>query len=232
MPERTYRVLLWSLALTGLLVDQTAKYGVFHWLHGTESNTFALFQTEPTTRYFSVVPAEADVLERSQQRGFFLEVAFESAPDAAGRPVPHVNHGALFGFLRDYKTTANGVFAVISLLAAVAIIFWSRQKTTASDRFLCAALGLIMAGTLGNFYDRVMFNGVRDFLHWNYYFDWPVFNLADCCLVVGATLLLVQAFLFPHPPRTPVEEESEKNTVNAAADPLAVSCGAGSSAEG
>ena len=37
-------------------------------------------------------------------------------------------------------------------------------------------------------------DGVRDFLHWDYAFDWPVFNFADCCLVVGAGLLLFQAF--------------------------------------
>ena len=40
----------------------------------------------------------------------------------------------------------------------------------------------------------MVFNGVRDFLHWNYLFDWPVFNVADCCLVCGACLLLLQAF--------------------------------------
>jgi lipoprotein signal peptidase len=55
-------------------------------------------------------------------------------------------------------------------------------------------LGLILAGTLGNLYDRILFNGVRDFFHWDYLYNWPVFNVADCCLVVGAGLLLVQAF--------------------------------------
>src|SRR6202011_3377274 len=105
------------------------------------------------------------------------------------------NHGALFGFLRERTTAANGAFALISLLAAAAIIYWSRQKSTAKDGWLCAALGLILAGTLGNFYDRVLFDGVRDFLHWNYLFDWPVFNIADCCLVCGAGLLLLQAFV-------------------------------------
>jgi lipoprotein signal peptidase len=205
MPERSYRVLLWTLALTGLLADQVSKYGVFAWLHGVESNTFALFQTEPTWRVFSVVPPDYSLTERAAQRGFFLEVAFEPEADTAGRQVPHVNHGALFGFLRDYKTAANAGFALISLLAAAAILFWSSQKTTAADRWLCAALGLILAGTLGNFVDRVLFNGVRDFLHWNLYFDWPVFNIADCCLVVGAFALLVQAFLFPHPATRHVE---------------------------
>src|SRR4029077_16456904 len=94
----------------------------------------------------------------------------------------------------DYESLANGGFAVISLLAAAAILYWSTQKAMARDLALCAALGLILAGTLGTLYDRVVFNGVRDFLHWNYLFDWPVFNIADCCLVVGAFLLLIQAF--------------------------------------
>src|SRR5436305_586252 len=59
---------------------------------------------------------------------------------------------------------------------------------------LIASLGLILAGTLGNLYDRIVFSGVRDFLHWYRYFDWPVFNIADCCLVCGAGLLLAHAF--------------------------------------
>jgi lipoprotein signal peptidase len=221
MPERSYRVVLWTLALLGLALDQATKYGVFAWLHGVDGHTFALFQTEPQRRFFSVVPADGDVDTRMQQRGFFLAVAYEDRLDARGRAVPHVNHGALFGFLREYQTAANGGFALISLLAAAAIVFWSAQKHTAHDRWLCTALGLILAGTLGNFYDRVLFNGVRDFLHWNYHFDWPVFNVADCCLVVGAGLLLLQAFFAPAHQATRERQES-------AAAPVPV----GSSSEG
>ncbi len=181
MPERSYRVLFWVLALVGLAADQATKYGVFSWLADVPGNTRVLF-------------ADRD------HRGFALVAQFEHNDDgtwkktADGHKVPHVNHGALFGFLRDYESLANIGFAVISFLAAAAILYWSTQETTARDVALCAALGLILAGTLGNLYDRLVFNGVRDFLHWNYLFDWPVFNVADCCLVVGAGLLLFQAF--------------------------------------
>jgi signal peptidase II len=173
MAERSYRLLLWCLALSGLLVDQASKYSVFTWLSEVPGNTYSLFST-------------------ADEHGFHLVAQFDPLPD--GRVVPHVNQGALWGFLRDHKHLANAGFAVISLLAAVAIVLWSLQKSTARDRWLCAALGLILAGTLGNLYDRLLFGGVRDFLHWNYQFDWPVFNVADCCLVVGASLLLLQAF--------------------------------------
>lgn len=174
MAERSYRIMLWVLALAGLTLDQSSKYAVFAWLAEKPQNEYVVFRT-------------------ADKGGFQFVAQFESE-EAGGRRVPHVNQGALFGFLRDHKTLANSGFAVISLLAAAAIVYWSTHRQTAHDRWLCAALGLILAGTLGNFYDRVVFNGVRDFLHWNYLFDWPVFNIADCCLVCGAALLLLQAF--------------------------------------
>ena len=188
MADRSYRGLLWTLALLGLLLDQGTKYGVFAWLEGVPGHTYVLFHT-------------AD-------GGFQLVAQFETRDGAA---TPHVNQGALFGFLRDHKTLANCGFAVISLLAAAAITCWGSQRNTARDRWLCAALGLILGGTLGNLYDRVVFNGVRDFLHWNQLFGipWPwVFNLADVCLVAGAGLLLIQAFFHqqaPRPEPAPVE---------------------------
>ena len=46
--------------------------------------------------------------------------------------------------------SANTVFAVISLLAAAAIVYWSWHRSLARDWTLCAALGLILGGTLGN----------------------------------------------------------------------------------
>jgi lipoprotein signal peptidase len=188
MPERSYRVLLWSLALVGLTLDQTTKYGIFSWLQTVEGNSWTVFESRQKDGLHIIAQFEVD---RDTGR---------PVHDSAGNPVPHVNHGALFGIFRNHKTAANICFALISLLAAVAILVWSGQKTTARDRWLCAALGLILAGTLGNFYDRLVFNGVRDFLHWDYLFDWPVFNVADCCLVSGALLLLLQAFTArPHP---------------------------------
>ncbi len=73
------------------------------------------------------------------------------------------------------------------------------------------ALGLILSGTLGNLFDRVVFNGGRDFLYF-YWIEWPVFNVADCCLVCGAFLLLAQAFW----PPAPVAEHATAETANAA----------------
>jgi lipoprotein signal peptidase len=187
MSERSYRVLLWLLAVTGLALDQSSKYAVFAWLGEKPDHEYVIFRTD--------------------KGGFQLVAQFER--EEGSSRIPHVNQGALFGFLRDHKTLANSGFAVVSLLAAAAIVYWSTHKSTARDRWLCGALGLILAGTLGNFYDRIVFNGVRDFLHWNYLFDWPVFNIADCCLVCGAGLLLLQAFA-----TQPAKEKEETKAVS------------------
>jgi signal peptidase II len=162
--QRTYRLLFWMLALTGLAADQVSKYGVFSWLRDAPRNEHV------------IIPGVFSLVAQHQEDG-----------------EPYVNRGALFGWMQGWGLKANTGFAVISLLAAVAIVVWVAQRSTASDFGLCVALGLILGGTLGNFYDRVFFGGVRDFLHWRMP-DWPVFNLADCCLVIGAGLLLVQAF--------------------------------------
>jgi lipoprotein signal peptidase len=198
MTERSYRPLLWALALLGVAADQASKYGMFAWLHGLKDQdyTFVVLRLDP-----------------ARGQGFQFRADFRPGPD--GQDVPHVNQGALFGFLRDQHEAANAGFAVISLLAAAAIIYWSRQRAAARDAWLCAALGLILAGTLGNLYDRLVFHGVRDFLHWNYLIDWPVFNVADCCLVCGACLLLMQAFAAqrapaPAPDAVPAQAEAAR----------------------
>jgi lipoprotein signal peptidase len=135
------------------------------------------------------------------------------ALQTANAPVmPRVNHGALFGIGQGHKGLANGLFAAVSVLAAVGILVWGLRPKVGRERGLMAALGLILGGTVGNLYDRLVFGGVRDFLYF-YYIEWPVFNVADCCLVVGAGLLLFQAiFVAPPAEQTPASEEEAAAT--------------------
>jgi lipoprotein signal peptidase len=184
MIERSYRGWLWSLALAGTALDQYSKYSVFKWLYyGGEGQAS-----------HEIVPGVFQFLTQFTGKSG-ADGLFSTLRTLSGDILPKVNRGALFGaqFLLppDY---ANTFFAGISLLAAVAILYWSWRRTTTRDLPLCLALGLILAGTLGNLYDRVIFGGVRDFLYF-YWIEWPVFNVADCCLVCGAGFLLAQAFL-------------------------------------
>jgi lipoprotein signal peptidase len=197
--QPTYRLLLYVLALAGLAADQAGKYGVF-----------ALLKDAPDQRR-ALVPGAFDLVAQYRV-------------DDGGAQVPHVNQGALFGLGQWAEGTANGIFAAISLAAAGVILFWSWLPSTARDRRLCVALGLIFAGTLGNLYDRVVFGGVRDFLHVYYrpwHFDWPVFNLADCCLVIGAGLLLLQAFQSQPAPEDAVAESAHASSPSPRAECVA-----------
>jgi lipoprotein signal peptidase len=183
---RSYRWLFWSLALVGLLIDQASKYTVFHVLYLANPDQREVFpgkrvellagKFELSTQYQNHDTSDEGVL------GWLRSLGCDKTP--------YVNTGALFGMGRN----ANLLFAIVSVAAATAILAWSTRPGTARDRLLSVSLGLILAGTLGNLYDRVVFGGVRDFLHWDYLVDWPVFNLADCFLVCGAFLLLIQAF--------------------------------------
>lgn len=210
--DRCYRWLFWCLALVGFALDQGSKYAIFAWLYndgqggyypllclGGKSEQLVPWQPVNGSKAFGGYPPNLS------NAAFGLRAEFTQELDSGtsllrplrtwgGERLPHVNKGALFGWGnaedgRDFNTA----FLVISFAAAAAIGVWSVRRRGLPDRSLCMALGLILAGTLGNLYDRVVFSGVRDFLHWNYVVNWPVFNIADCCLVCGASFLLLQA---------------------------------------
>ena len=109
------------------------------------------------------------------------------------------NPGALWG-LAQKTAYANGIFAALSIAAALGILYWLVWQGAARDRVLTIALGLIMAGTIGNCFDRLYFGQVRDFIYFEL-INWPIFNLADSCLVCGAFLLMIQAFFAELPQR-------------------------------
>jgi signal peptidase II len=187
MTEKSYRGLLWTLVLTGLILDQSSKYLVFHWLYN-----------EGKGGQYEIVPGAFKLLTQFTDRTDTAGGILTTLRTASGDKLPRVNHGALFGIklgLGDNDAWfANLVFAIVSMAAAIAITAWSTRKATGRDPVLCAALGLILGGTLGNLYDRLIFGGVRDFLYF-YWIEWPVFNVADCCLVCGAFVLMAQALL-------------------------------------
>jgi len=173
---RSYLAIFWVLAIVAFAIDQGTKYGFFHGLY-----------REPSLQPYTTGVGQFTLIPNA----FELHVEHVRLPNNA--IVPRVNNGALFG-LGQQTTGSNTAFAVVSVLAALAISFWCTRRQTRGDLLLCTSLGLILGGTLGNLYDRIMFSGVRDFLRWYLGFEWPIFNMADSFLVCGAGLLLVHAF--------------------------------------
>lgn len=106
-----------------------------------------------------------------------------------------LNPGALWGFGRSLPYSSQ-LFAGLSILAGLAICYWLFVRGAAASLGLTVALGLIMAGALGNCYDRLIFGNVRDFVHFHVDsigFDCAIFNFADNMLVVGAIILVLFA---------------------------------------
>ncbi len=114
------------------------------------------------------------------------------------------NPGALWGFGRNWGYSSL-VFAGLSVIAGLGITYYLFILGAARDGRLTAALGLIMAGAIGNCYDRLVFGQVRDFVHFHVdaiNFDCAIFNFADNMLVLGAVSLMLMA-LRPEPEAPP-----------------------------
>jgi signal peptidase II len=105
------------------------------------------------------------------------------------------NTGALWGFGADLPGSSL-IFAGLSVVAAAVILYYLFFLGAASSRILTIALGLIMAGAMGNCYDRLTLGHVRDFVHFHVDqigFNCAIFNFADNMLVIGACTLVLFA---------------------------------------
>jgi signal peptidase II len=93
------------------------------------------------------------------------------------------NRGAAFGMLKDQIP-----FFILTSGIAIFFILLNFKKSTASEKL---ALGLILAGAIGNLVDRIFLGYVIDFLDFHVapHFYWPVFNIADSALTIGACML-------------------------------------------
>ena len=106
-----------------------------------------------------------------------------------------LNTGAAFSLLENLPP--NGVrIGLIAFSVAAAIIvlalLWRAGRTLS---LTSVALALILGGAIGNLYDRIRFHHVVDFLAVKiYHYNWPDFNVADSCIVIGACLLLLEIF--------------------------------------
>jgi len=94
---------------------------------------------------------------------------------------PLTNPGVAFGLLRGYGVgvTLGTTLLLIGLLLSV---LKGKKKGPA----LTVGLGLILGGAIGNLVDRLRVGGVIDFLDFRI---WPVFNVADSCITIGAVLM-------------------------------------------
>ncbi len=109
------------------------------------------------------------------------------------------NTGAAFSLFADspshWKTAMLIGFSVVAMIV-VSVLLWRQGRAVT---WTGVALSLILGGAIGNLWDRVASGRVVDFLlFYVKQYQWPVFNLADSAIVVGASLLVLE-IMFGHP---------------------------------
>ncbi len=105
------------------------------------------------------------------------------------------NTGAAFSFLSTSGVWHRWFFIFFALTMSIILFTWL-IKTPKKDKMQSCALSLILAGALGNLLDRFLHGHVIDFLDFHYkHHHWPVFNLADSAICLGAAMLLIDLLL-------------------------------------
>ena len=99
------------------------------------------------------------------------------------------NSGAAFGT----APALAGVFLIASMLVAIGLAVYVFRNH--GSEFMYAVLGLIMGGTIGNGYERLVNGTVTDWINFHF---WPVFNVADSAVSIGV-VLIIAAYVLRRP---------------------------------
>lgn len=97
------------------------------------------------------------------------------------------NKGGAWGILQGYTWALLSITAIIMVICFTLLLKLGRK-----NKILFWAITLVLFGGIGNMIDRIFRDGnVVDFLHFEFWPTFPIFNVADCAVVVGGGLLIV-----------------------------------------
>ena len=101
------------------------------------------------------------------------------------------NRGAAFGMLSNQRW----IFLVMTTVIIAGVVYlWYKDFITHITGRIAAVL--IVAGGIGNMIDRLWLGYVVDFIDVSPLFDFAIFNVADCCVTVGAVFMAVYIIFF------------------------------------
>jgi signal peptidase II len=153
---------------------------------------------EPATRLRRVVLAVLAIVVVDQLTKVWAVAALSDGPVSIVGDTVELNltrnPGGAFGNFR-------GLTPILAAGAVVVSVVLFRAARRATDAWTVAALTLVLGGALGNLMDRFarspgfLRGHVVDFVKVAW---WPVFNVADSCITIGAVILIVRS-LFPPP---------------------------------
>ena len=103
----------------------------------------------------------------------------------------HRNEGAAWGILQGQM----GLFYFITIVVVIGLVYLL-HKYKDESKLMAISLSLFLAGAIGNFIDRLLQQSVVDFLDFYIFtYNYPIFNIADSSLVIGAILMIISMFL-------------------------------------
>ena len=100
------------------------------------------------------------------------------------------NTGAAFSLLESYTW-----LLILTSLAVVLVMCWLIVNGFFKNALGRASAALVLAGGVGNLIDRAVFGFVTDMFR-TVFMNFPVFNVADCCITVGIPLLFLYVLLY------------------------------------
>lgn len=100
------------------------------------------------------------------------------------------NTGAAFSILNS-----NTIFLILMSIVALNLIYWFLIKDKNLTKTETIIYGVLIGGIIGNLIDRIFHGYVIDYLDFNIFgYNFPVFNLADMCIVIAAFLIIIMIF--------------------------------------
>ncbi|WP_180901026.1 signal peptidase II [Martelella soudanensis] len=106
------------------------------------------------------------------------------------------NPGIAFSLLSD----TNGWALVAMRLVIVAVVIYLWRRTAPGQAFALFGFALVVSGALGNILDHFIYGHVVDYIRFHVgNWTFPIFNLADSYITIGAVMIFIQEFLLKQP---------------------------------
>lgn len=142
------------------------------------------------------------------QNNFEMAKSYDFLPGLIDITYIH-NDGAAWGMLGGYTWLLLSITIVVMLGCIALLLKWGLR-----DKLIFWSAMLILSGGIGNMIDRIFRGGnVIDFLHFEFWPTFPVFNVADCAICVGAGLIILSLF------KSIIDEQRQKSHIAVAEQP-------------
>jgi signal peptidase II len=155
----------------------------------------------PLTRLGLMVAAACSVIDQASK--LWLIYVFDIGARTPVRLTPFLdlvlvwNKGISYGLFQQDGIVGKWVLLTIKIIAVAVLWIWLART---ESRLTALSLGMIIGGAIGNAVDRLLHEGVADFVLFHITtetirFTWYVFNMADAAIVAGVAGLLYESFV-------------------------------------